>query len=186
MNGLPCSCQNWSIIKLSGFLSSWSLIQCYMCLRYCMYSLSVSFLFLGNYNLHLMDWNKAPLTLLISEDISLSSMCQVNSQCRELGELYFKDSEGPMGETILNVKSPLVGLHYYAKTPVFFKLIQAFIQAIFIQCLLVFLHKWIMIHSIFMGHLLYGLKHHASFWGQSKDVWGIFSAHKEITNSKGK
>lgn len=38
--------------------------------------------------------------------------------------------------------------------------------------------------SIFMGHLLCGLKRHASYWGQSKDVWDIFSAHEEIINTK--
>lgn len=47
--------------------------------------------------------------------ISLAHMCHVNSQCRELGQMYFKDNEGPMRQINGMDKSTLSGPHHCIK-----------------------------------------------------------------------
>lgn len=107
--------------------------------------------------------------------ISPSSMCHINSQCRELGQLYFKDNEGPLWDKPSLWTNPLwLGLTIVPKTRVFFFLINAGLYSsniYSIQCLLAFMHEWIIIQWICMEHLLCGLQRYASSRGQCQNVW---------------
>lgn len=49
----------------------------------------------------------------------LLSMYHVKSQCQELSKLYFKDSEGPVGQTDLQVKSTLIMPNHSSQKCVF-------------------------------------------------------------------
>ena len=83
----------------------------HMCIHYYTYSLSMFLLsfFPGDCNCPFPStciWQAGtrPLKHWWFPSASLSGTCHVNSQCRELGKLYFKDSEGPREQTNLNGK----------------------------------------------------------------------------------
>lgn len=95
---------------------------------------------------------------------------------QRVGSIVFQGQwRAPVRQTQFMDKSTLVGPHHCAKnTCLVLFLINAGLYSsniYSIQCLLAFMHEWIIIQWICMEHLLCGLQRYASSRGQCQNVW---------------
>lgn len=128
--------------------------QCYMNTLCCMTFFSLGYATVLHFPQTFDSPEQSPSnTVDFPMHISLAGICHVNSQCRELGQMYFKDNEGPMRQINGMDKSTLSGPHHCVKKHVllfffFFFLINSSLHSSSIYSVHACLSAWVNNHLL--------------------------------------